>query len=127
MATAILADAAHQATTRLDEADSTLDYHCKRVRALSHALKTLLPKDVHTHPVVGAPATGYRATPPEASAIYDLRDALIAARELADMVDDAACLLSDQVSEQMLQARRAIGLPDPAWTKLPNEREAQHG
>lgn len=123
MATAILAEAAQKATCRLDEADSTLEYHCKRLRALGQAIQTLLPKDTSGHPVVGARATGPLTDRAQATAIYDLRDALIAARELAGMVDDAACVMGDQVADQMLQARRAIGLPDPEWTKLPDQAE----
>jgi hypothetical protein len=113
------------AVFRLNEADWTIDYQCKRLRALAQSILALLPADPFEDPLL---SNAGRASEDAVASEQrtKLRDGLIAARDVADMIDDIACVMKDSTTSAMEQARTALGLPPPSSVRALRPKEPDH-
>jgi hypothetical protein len=102
----------------LNDAYDQVDIHCRRLRALAQGICYALPADPFQHPMLKARGLEHEDDATSRMRI-ELRDALITARQLAKMVDDAACTMDDSASTSIESACEALELAMP--------KEASHG
>lgn len=108
MAMPILSETLSSVDLELREALESLDRYCGHLRGLSVAIKALLPGNWETHPVLMVP-NGQAVAERDR---YELRDSLIAARSLAEMVDEIGSLLQDVTYGCVERAQHKLGLSE---------------
>ena len=112
MALSIIEDNRRLAIVRLSDAYSEIDRQCKRLRALAKGISTLLPAEPFKHPMLQGTGLAPEDAAKAAQRIK-LRDGLLDALQLADMIDDIACTMDGSVSMALDDASKALGLPLP--------------
>ena len=113
MATLIIPeDLRKAAAAHLNAANDEINCYSKRLRALAASILALLPAELMAHPALVVSLNVGKVKPSDQE-VWALRDAIIATRELADLVDGIASVLGDAVPSHMLEARQVLKLTPP--------------